>query len=177
MTGKPTLLSLELASGAPAQTLEQADAPVIDAATEAVIAHMVSTQTETLTTEIASLRDQLALVTADRDAQAQALVDFRTETEQAAARAELAAARVAEVAAAAPALVISDAHRERFGRLSDVEFASYLADIAAAAGSSGEGSQETTSFSEGAGETAMSRTPKVAATNKAPGRALLGLRN
>jgi hypothetical protein len=170
MTVKSSL-PLETASGS-----GDANAPsALDDATKIVVAHLVAQETKSLTDEIATLTDKLAVAEkalTTKDAEHAA---FKQDIADKAELAKLATMRTAEVAKALPALDATPERVERWASMSDTEFAAYLVDVASVAGVQ----KPAGSFDESKTvETAMSRAKKdnkPTTDETGAGRSVLGL--
>ena len=151
----------------------------LDEATKIVVAHLVARETaeltaknETLAGELAKTKDALEIANktiADKDAEFEG---FKNEIAAKAEHAELVKARTAKVAEALPTLEITEERAARWASMAEVDFESYLQDVAAAAGVSQ--ASKTESFDSAKGETAMDRSRK-STTDKSAGRTVLGL--
>lgn len=148
--------------------------PVIDEATQIVVAHLVAKETEPLQAEISTLKDALEVSKAETAAAVKAFEDFKADLAAQAEKAQLVETRKAEVAKVLPALEATDERVERWVSMDEAAFASYLADVAAAAGSKApEGG--TKPFDETNAESAMDRSRKTTETTGDAARAVLGL--
>lgn len=148
--------------------------PAIDEATQIVVAHLVAKETEPLQAEIATLKDALEVSKAETAAAVKEFEDFKADLAAQAEKAKLVETRKAEVAKVLPALEATDERVERWASMDEAAFASYLADVAAAAGSkTPEGG--TKPFDETNAESAMDRSRKTNEPSGDAARAVLGL--
>jgi D-aminopeptidase len=145
--------------------------PALDEATQIVVAHLVAKETAALTAELATAKDALEVAQkalADKDTEFAA---FKADLDAKAEVAKLTDTRKAEVAKALPTLEATEERAARWAAMNEVEFAAYLADVAAVAAPKTSG---TESFDEKTAETAMDRSRKTTSEGSAA-RTVLGL--